>query len=97
VKELYDAASSSIIGYAVEVHISAGKQSSNWYWYERNPTLMAPPKNGQAGVVADGDGPTEGVAGTPTASICTGCHTAAGSDAQHQTGDSHDFVYTHVK
>ena len=96
VKELYDAAGANIIGYAVEVHVSAGKDTSNWYWYERNPTLGAPAKNGSAGLVADGVGPTEGVAGSPTDKVCTSCHTAAGIDAAHTTTDSHDFVYTHV-
>jgi hypothetical protein len=96
VKELYDDAGTNVVGYAVEVHVSAGKDTSNWYWYERNPTLNAPAKNGSAGLVADGMGPTEGVAGSPTDQICTGCHSAAGSDAAHTTMDSHDFVYTHV-
>lgn len=96
VKELYSEDAGTIIGYAVEVHVSAGTSSSNWYWYERNPSLNAPAKNGSAGLVADGVGPTEGTAGTPTASICTGCHTAAGADSAHTTTDSHDFVYTHV-
>lgn len=95
VKELYDAAG-TIIGYAVEVHVSAGKDTSNWYWYERNPTLGAPAKNGSTGLVADGVGPNEGVAGSGTEKVCTGCHSAAGSDAAHTTTDSHDFVYTHV-
>jgi hypothetical protein len=96
VKELYSADGGSIIGYAVEVHVSAGNDTSNWYWYERNPTLGAPAKNGSTGLVADGVGPTEGVAGTPTEQVCTTCHRAAGSDAPHTTTDSHNFVYTHV-
>ncbi len=96
VKELYDAAGTTIIGYAVEVHTSAGNDTSNWYWYERNPSAGAPAKNGSAGLVADGIGPNEGVAGSPTEKICTGCHSAAGSDAAHNTTDSHNFVYTHV-
>lgn len=96
VKELYDDGAKNIIGYAVEVHVSAGKDTSNWYWYEKDPALGAPAKNGSAGLIADGVGPTEGVSGGPTDKICTGCHTAAGSDAAHTTTDSHDFVYTHV-
>lgn len=96
VKELYSDDAGTIIGYAVEVHTSAGKNTANWYWYERNPTLGAPAKNGSAGLVADGVGPDEGVAGGPTQQICTGCHMAAGADAAHNTTDSHDFVYTHV-
>ena len=78
------------------MHISAGKETSNWYWYERNPTLGAPAKNGSAGLVADGVGPNEGTAGSGTEQICTGCHRAAGSDSAHLTTDSHDFVYTHL-
>jgi hypothetical protein len=96
VKELYDAAGTSIIGYAVEVHVSAGKTTANWYWYERDPSAGAPAKNGSAGLIADGIGPNEGVAGTATEQLCTGCHGAAGKDAKHTTTDSHDFVYTHV-
>ena len=96
VKELFDDAGTSIIGYAVAVHTSAGGDTSNWYWYERNPSINAPAKSGSAGLVADGIGPNEGIAGGPTEKVCTGCHTAAGSDAPHITTDSHDFVYTHV-
>ncbi|MFT3841522.1 MAG: hypothetical protein QM723_31330 [Myxococcaceae bacterium] len=97
VKELYTAdGGTEIIGYAVEVHVSAGKNTSNWYWYEKNPAVGAPAKNGEAGLVADGVGPNEGISGGPTDMICTGCHSAAGSDAAHTTTDSHDFVYTHV-
>lgn len=96
VKELYSADAGSIVGYAVEVHVSPGTDTSNWYWYERNPTLGAPAKDGNEGLVADGVGPNEGVAGTGTEKVCTGCHMAAGSDAAHTTTDSHDFVYTHL-
>ncbi len=96
VKELFSEDAGTIIGYAVEVHVSAGTNTSNWYWYERNPSLGAPAKNGVAGVVADGIGPNEGISGGPTEQVCTSCHRAAGSDAAHQTTDSHDFVYTHV-
>jgi hypothetical protein len=96
VKELYDETGATVIGYAVAVHVSPGADTSNWYWYERNPSVNAPAKSGSAGLVADGTGPNEGVAGTPTEKICTGCHGAAGSDAPHITTDSHDFVYTHV-
>ena len=96
VKELYDADGQTIAGYAVEVHVSAGKSTSNWYWYERNPSLGAPAKNGNPGLIADGIGPNEGTAGTGTEALCTGCHAAAGADAAHNTTDSHDFVYTHV-
>ncbi len=97
VKELYTTdGGTEIIGYAVEVHISAGTNTSNWYWYEKNPSLGAPAKYGEAGLVADGVGPNEGVAGTVTDMICTSCHEAAGSDAAHNTTNSHDFVYTHI-
>lgn len=96
VKELYASADGGIIGYAVSVHLSAGTDTANWYWYERNPTLGAPAKFGSAGLLADGVGPTEGTAGTFTARLCTDCHALAGSDASHRTSDSHDFVYTHV-
>jgi hypothetical protein len=96
VKELYATADGGIIGYALEVHVSAGTSTANWYWYERNPALGAPAKNGSAGLLADGVGPGEGVAGTVSEQVCTHCHQLAGSDASHQTTDSHDFVYTHV-
>jgi hypothetical protein len=96
VKELYDSTGASIVGYSVAVHVSAGNDTSNWYWYERNPALGLPGKNGSSGLVADGVGPNEGMTGTATERVCTGCHAAAGSDAKHTTTDSHDFVYTHV-
>jgi hypothetical protein len=97
VKELYTAdGGTEIIGYAVEVHVSAGNDTSHWYWYEKDPAAGAPGKNGEAGLIADGVGPTEGVANSPTDMLCTNCHKAAGSDAAHTTTDSHDFVYTHV-
>jgi hypothetical protein len=96
VKELYDSAGTTIVGYSVAVHVSAGNDTANWYWYERNPALGLPAKDGSSGLVADGVGPNEGIAGTATEKVCTGCHAAAGSDASHTTMDSHDFVYTHV-
>ena len=96
VKELFGSDGTTIVGYAVEVHVSAGNDTSNWYWYERNPEAGAPAKSGSEGLVADGIGPNEGSAGTGTAKLCTTCHEAAGSDAAHTTTDSHDFVYTHI-
>lgn len=83
VKELYDDAGTTIVGYAVYLHISAGTTGANWYWYERIPKdspLMPDPVTG---VFADGvDLPQ-----------CVGCHSAAGSDAAHP---GHDFAYTQL-
>ena len=78
----------NIVGYALYVHVKAGKTGDTWYWYEKVPlTSMAP--HDANGVVADGTG------GSGTAmSICVGCHSATGSDAGHS---GHDFVYTQVK
>ena len=62
VKELYDAAGTTIIGYAIEQKMSAGGGGS-WYWFERNAD----------GLVANG----YGTAGPPK-DICVGCHSLAG-------------------
>lgn len=78
------------------VHLTAGTGASSWYWYERNASLGGPAKNGSPGLLADGVGPGEGVAGTFTDHLCTDCHQQAGSDATHRLADSHDFVFTHV-
>lgn len=87
VKELYDAAGTNVIGYAVYSHVSAGTTGANWYWYERVPADSAAPHDAN-GVVADGLGSSG-----PAMTICVGCHSAAGIDAMHS---GHDFVYTRV-
>jgi hypothetical protein len=83
VKELYADDGTTLVGYAVYLHISAGTTGANWYWYERIPKdsdLMPDPVTG---VFADGvDEPQ-----------CVGCHSAAGIDAEHP---GHDFVYTQL-
>lgn len=71
VKELYDAANTTIVGYAMARKMSAGGGDS-WYWYEVN-----------SGVVANGLGKT----GTPAGNICVGCHSATGKDAMHSGHD----------
>lgn len=91
VKELYDEAGAKIIGYAIESHVTTGAKGDSWYWYERNPLVGAPAKDGSAGLVANGLGLT---AGTPERDVCVGCHAGAGSDAAHS---GHDLVYTQVK
>jgi hypothetical protein len=88
VKELYDAAGASIIGYAVYLHVSAGTEGKNWYWYERVPLDSPVPHDDMTGVVADGLGDS----GTAM-SICVTCHKDAGIDAMHP---GHDFVYTQL-
>lgn len=86
VKELWDKAGGTIIGYAVYLKLAADSGGgANWYWYEDNPTLNPP-----GGVVADGTGDS----GNPK-DVCVGCHVAAGSDAAHPGAG--DFVYTQVK
>jgi len=89
VKELFDDAS-KLVGYAVYVKTNAASEGgAGWYWYERVPlTSMAP--NTQ-GIVADGPG-----ASGPAKAICVGCHAGAGSNADHTTLGSSDFVYTQV-
>jgi hypothetical protein len=88
VKELYDSAGTTVVGYAVYHHVSAGTAGGNWYWYEHVPLASAAPHDSN-GTVADG----LGSAGTAN-SICVGCHTATGVDAMHS---GHDFVYTQVR
>jgi hypothetical protein len=87
VKELYDDAGQNIIGYAVYLHTTAGAGGDAWYWYERVPLDHPAPHDGN-GVVADGLGDSG-----PAMTICVGCHSAAGIDADHP---GHDFVYTQV-
>lgn len=88
VKELYDEAGTSIIGYAVAKKTTTGTTGAAWYWYERVP-LDHPAPHDAAGVVADAIGSSG-----PALTICVGCHMATGIDAQHS---GHDFVYTQVK
>jgi hypothetical protein len=88
VKELYDEAGANIVGYAVYLHTKAGTTGDTWYWYERVP-LDHPAPHDDNGVVADGDGGSG-----PAMSICVGCHSATGIDADHP---GHDFVYTQIK
>lgn len=87
VKELYDDAGTSIVGYAVYLHIESGTAGDAWYWYERVP-LDSPAPHDANGIVADGVGDSG-----PAMAICVGCHQAAGIDADHP---GHDFVYTQV-
>lgn len=88
VKELYDAAGTSIVGYAVYRHVKAGTTGDSWYWYEKVPLdSMAP--HDPDGIVADGTGDKG-----PAQTICVGCHGAAGVDADHP---GHDLVYTQVQ
>ena len=87
VKELYDAAGTTVVGYAVYLHVSAGTTGANWYWYEKVPLdSMAP--HDDNGIVADGLGDAG-----PAMEICVGCHSATGIDAAHP---GHDFVYTQL-
>lgn len=88
VKELYDSAGASIVGYAVFRHTSAGTTGAAWYYYERVPQSSMAPHDAN-GVVADGIG-----SAGPAQTICVSCHQAAGSDMAHS---GHDFVYTQVK
>jgi hypothetical protein len=88
VKELFDDEGKNIVGYAVYRHVKAGTTGDTWYWYETVP-LASPAPHDANGVVADGLG-----GAGPAKSICVGCHSAAGVDADHP---GHDFVYTQVK
>ncbi len=88
VKELYDAAGTEIIGYAVYRHIKAGTDGGSWYWYEQVPADHPAPHDDN-GVVADGPGDAG-----PSKDICVGCHMATGIDAAHP---GHDFVYEQIK
>ncbi|MFO0727970.1 MAG: hypothetical protein U1E65_29590 [Myxococcota bacterium] len=88
VKELYDAAGSTIVGYAVMRKVTTATTGDAWYFYERVP-MDSPAPHDSNGVVADGMGNS----GTAK-SICVGCHAGAGVDAMHS---GHDFFYTQVK
>jgi hypothetical protein len=88
VKELYDAAGTSIVGYAVYLHTSAGTTGDTWYWYEQVPDDSPAPHDAN-GIVADGQGDSG-----PAKDICVSCHSATGIDADHP---GHDFVYTQVQ
>lgn len=88
VKELWDAAGGSVVGYAVYRHVKAGTTGDTWFWYEKVP-LDSPAPHDDQGVVAFGLGDMG-----PAKDICVGCHAAAGSDTDHS---GHDFVYTQVK
>lgn len=90
VKELYDD-SAALVGYAAYVKTKATSDGgASWYWYERVPLTSAAPHNG-AGVVADGLGTQGG-----SLDVCVGCHTAAGSNADHTVLGSADFVYDQI-
>jgi hypothetical protein len=41
VKEIYDGAGKTVVGYAVYRHIQAGTTGDSWYWYERNGGVIA--------------------------------------------------------
>lgn len=78
VKELYDEAGTTVIGYAVQTKVSTGTGGGTWYWYEQIPpgtdlgtTITVDPN----GVVADDLGDT-GQAMT----ICVSCHGGAPND-----------------
>ena len=88
VKEIFDEAGTTIVGYAVYRHVTAGAGGDSWYWYETVPAASKAPHDAN-NVVADGLG-----SGGPAKDICVGCHVGAGSDANHS---GHDFVYTQVK
>lgn len=84
VKELWDKAGGTIIGYAVYVKTEVDSAGGvNWYWYEDNPTLAPPPA-----VVADGFG----TSGNPK-DVCVACHVKAGSGF---AATARDFVFTQV-
>lgn len=69
-----------ITGYAIGLKIVAGASTgASWYWYEKNEGTL----------IANGKGDKSGTEST----VCTGCHTGAGSDAMHS---GRDFVYTQV-
>lgn len=88
VKELYADDMTTIVGYAVARHVSAGTDGGDWYWYERVPADHPAPHDAN-GVVADALG-----TGGPAKDICVSCHSAAGADEAHA---GHDFVYTQVR
>jgi hypothetical protein len=89
VKELYDEAGTTIVGYAVYRHVKAGTDGGSWYWYEQLPLDHPAMPDPMTGVIADGLGDSGNAM-----SICVACHSATGIDADHP---GHDFVYEQIK
>lgn len=78
VKELYDEAGTTLVGYAVSSKVSAGVDAGTWYWYEQVPpgTVITGVTIDANGVVADGLGDD----GSQAETICAGCHVSAPND-----------------
>ena len=89
VKELYDAAGTNIVGYAVYRHVKAGTDGASWYWYEQLPKDHPAMPDPVTGVIADGLGDSGNAM-----KICVGCHNDTGKDPSHP---GHDFVYEQIK
>jgi hypothetical protein len=77
VKELYDDAGTTTVGYAVTSKVSAGTGAETWYFYEQVPpgTVITGITIDANGVVADGLGDTG-----QAASVCASCHVTSGND-----------------
>jgi hypothetical protein len=84
VKEFWNAG--KVIGRAAYVKTAAkSNNGDSWFWYVELEGM---------GVPANGFPAQDAVAKT----ACVGCHTSAGSDAEHTTSSySGDFVYTQVE
>lgn len=89
----YLATDTTPAGYAVYVkHQPESAGGGGWYWYARVPTKSTLLPHDAAGIAADGFG---GIGAAH--SVCVGCHSSAGMDADHtpSTG-GHDLVFTPV-
>jgi hypothetical protein len=76
VKELYDEAGTTVVGYAVTSKVSTGGAES-WYWYEQ-----VPPGTDLGTIVVDANGVVAddlGDAGQ-AATVCVTCHVGAPND-----------------
>jgi hypothetical protein len=86
VKEMYDASGTKVIAVSMSRHTRIGNSGDAWFWFQR-----AFPGSG---IAADENGLVANSWGdSPRAAPCSGCHRAAGIDANHS---GHDFVYNVV-
>ncbi len=72
VKELYGSDGTTIAGYAIGLHTTAGTTGDSWYWYEKMGSSVVANGLGSTGTAKD---------------VCVGCHAGAGSDAAHPGHD----------
>lgn len=90
VKELWDAAHTAIVGYAVMVKVGPGNTPADWYWYERVPADFVPPPMLPEPIQPDGTFVDRVGTSGNALTICASCHSTAGEPMR--TG--HHFGFT---